>query len=205
MSLVRATLSQVADEYLSDPNITSVGIGYKEVDGRPTDRLSLQFAVRQKMAPAALEAAATRAIPAQIAMNGITFDTDVVEAAGDDTVTAATGAGFDSDFLAGHRIGLPEAASDEVTADIALTKAGVYAWRDRRARKRDMRALWITRITAACRMRGTRYSLFINGLKNAGIMLNRKMLSQIAIEDPASFDQLVTAAKKAAVATPAKA
>jgi large subunit ribosomal protein L20 len=90
-------------------------------------------------------------------------------------------------------------------AKVALTKAGVYAWRDRRARKRDMRALWITRITAACRMRGTRYSLFINGLKNAGIMLNRKMLSQIAIEDPASFDQLVTAAKKAAVATPAKA
>lgn len=90
-------------------------------------------------------------------------------------------------------------------AKIALTKAGVYAWRDRRARKRDMRALWITRITAACRMRGTRYSLFINGLKNAGIVLNRKMLSQIAIEDPAAFDQLVAAAKKAAVATPAKA
>ena len=90
-------------------------------------------------------------------------------------------------------------------AKVALIKAGVYAWRDRRARKRDMRALWITRITAACRMRGTRYSLFINGLKNAGITLNRKMLSQIAIEDPAAFDQLVKSAIKAAVATPAKA
>ncbi len=90
-------------------------------------------------------------------------------------------------------------------AKVALTKAGVYAWRDRRARKRDMRRLWITRITAACRMRGTRYSLFINGLKMAGITLNRKMLSQVAIEDPAAFDSLVKQAQKASVATPAKA
>jgi large subunit ribosomal protein L20 len=87
----------------------------------------------------------------------------------------------------------------------ALMKAGMYAWRDRRARKRDMRRLWITRITAACRMRGTRYSLFINGLKFAGILLNRKMLSQVAIEDPATFDKLVDLAKKASTATPAKA
>ncbi|HVZ95019.1 MAG TPA: 50S ribosomal protein L20 [Phycisphaerales bacterium] len=87
----------------------------------------------------------------------------------------------------------------------ALMKAGMYAWRDRRARKRDMRRLWITRITAACRMRGTRYSLFINGLKFAGILLNRKMLSLIAIEDPATFDRLVEAANKATTATPAKA
>lgn len=89
-------------------------------------------------------------------------------------------------------------------AKVALIKAGVYAWRDRRARKRDMRRLWITRITAACRMRGVRYSLFINGLKMAGITLNRKMLSQLAIEDPASFDTLVNTAKKAAVATASK-
>jgi large subunit ribosomal protein L20 len=68
-----------------------------------------------------------------------------------------------------------------------------------------MRSLWITRITAACRMRGTRYSLFINGLKNAGIILNRKMLSQIAIDDPKAFDTLVEIAKKASVATPAAA
>ncbi|MFI4855291.1 MAG: 50S ribosomal protein L20 [Phycisphaerales bacterium JB065] len=87
-------------------------------------------------------------------------------------------------------------------AKVALTRAGAFAWRDRRARKRDMRRLWITRITAACRMRGTRYSLFMNGLKNSGIMLNRKMLSQIAIEDPKAFDQLVETAVKASTATP---
>ena len=90
-------------------------------------------------------------------------------------------------------------------AENAIIRAGVYAYRDRRNRKRDMRSLWITRITAACRMRGTRYSLFINGLKMSGNLLNRKMLSQIAIDDPRVFDQLVELAKKAAVSTPAKA
>lgn len=89
-------------------------------------------------------------------------------------------------------------------AKVAVMKAGVYAWRDRRQRKRDMRRLWITRITAACKMRGTRYSLFMNGLKMAGVLLNRKMLSQVAIEDPATFDSLVKNACKAAAATPAK-
>lgn len=86
-----------------------------------------------------------------------------------------------------------------------LYRAGAYAFRDRRQRKRNYRALWITRITAACRMRGTRYSLFINGLKLSGVNLNRKMLSQIAIEDPKLFDQLVEQAKTAATATPAAA
>lgn len=76
----------------------------------------------------------------------------------------------------------------------AVIRANVYAFRDRRARKRDMRSLWIIRITAACRMRGTRYSRFVNGLKVAGVNLNRKMLSQIAIEDPAVFDELVAIA-----------
>ena len=90
-------------------------------------------------------------------------------------------------------------------AKVALTRAGAFAWRDRRARKRDMRRLWITRITAACRMRGTRYSLFMNGLKHSGIMLNRKMLSQMAIEDPKAFDQLVETAVKASNATPTNA
>ncbi|MEC9373470.1 MAG: 50S ribosomal protein L20 [Planctomycetota bacterium] len=90
-------------------------------------------------------------------------------------------------------------------AKVALMRAGRFAWRDRRARKRDMRRLWITRITAACRMRGTRYSLFINGLKNAGVLLNRKMLSQVAIDDPKAFDQLVDIASKATTATPEKA
>lgn len=82
-------------------------------------------------------------------------------------------------------------------AENALIRAGVYRFRDRRRLKRDMRRLWVTRITAACRMRGTRYSLFINGLKMAGINLNRKMLSQIAVEDPKLFDTIVQTAVKA--------
>jgi large subunit ribosomal protein L20 len=79
-------------------------------------------------------------------------------------------------------------------AKITLMRAGKYAYRDRRNRKRDMKSLWITRITAACRMRGTRYSVFMNGLKMAGILLNRKMLSQTAIDDPKAFDELVKTA-----------
>ena len=90
-------------------------------------------------------------------------------------------------------------------AKVAMMRAKRYAWRDRRARKRDFRALWITRITAACRMRGTRYSLFINGLQRAGVLLNRKMLSMIAIEDPKTFDALVAVAQKNASAVPAAA
>ena len=85
-----------------------------------------------------------------------------------------------------------------------IIRSGVYAYRDRRNFKRDMRALWITRITAACKMRGTRYSAFMNGLKHAGILLNRKMLSQVAIEEPGAFDQLVEIAAKASTATPSK-
>ena len=80
-------------------------------------------------------------------------------------------------------------------AKVALMRAGQFAYRDRRARRRDFRRLWITRITAACRMRGTRYSRFINGLQRAGILLNRKMLSQVAIDDPATFDTLVEMAE----------
>ncbi len=90
-------------------------------------------------------------------------------------------------------------------AKVALTRAGAYALRDRRARKRDFRRLWITRISAACRMRGLRYSQFINGAQLAGILLNRKMLSQIAIEDPKAFDAIVEKAKAASTAVPAKA
>ncbi len=89
-------------------------------------------------------------------------------------------------------------------AKVALMRAGKFAYRDRRNRKRDMRRLWITRITAACRMRGTRYSLFMNGLTKSGIILNRKMLSQIAIDDPKVFDQLVETAKANSTAQPAK-
>lgn len=90
-------------------------------------------------------------------------------------------------------------------AENAIVRAGRYAYRDRRRRKRDYRRLWITRITAACKMRGTRYSLFMNGLKLSGVIINRKMLSQIAIEDPKLFDTLVTTARKVSRATPAKA
>jgi len=90
-------------------------------------------------------------------------------------------------------------------AKIAVRRAGCYAFRDRRALKREMRKLWITRITAACRMRGTRYSMFINGLKLSGNNLNRKMLSQIAIEDPKLFDKLVEQATASTSAVHAKA
>ncbi len=75
-------------------------------------------------------------------------------------------------------------------AKVALMRAGRNAWIHRRLRRRDFRSLWITRITAACRMRGIRYSQFIAVLGNAGILLNRKMLSEIAIHDPATFDVL---------------
>ncbi|UYV11739.1 MAG: 50S ribosomal protein L20 [Phycisphaera sp.] len=78
----------------------------------------------------------------------------------------------------------------------AIIRGGAFAYAHRRLRKRDMRKLWITRITAACKMRGTRYSVVINGLKLSGITLNRKMLSQIAIEDPKLFDTLVETALK---------
>ena len=77
------------------------------------------------------------------------------------------------------------------SAKQTLIKAGVYAYRDRRVKKREFRALWITRISAACSSRGIQYSRFMNGLKNANVALNRKMLSEVAIFDPAGFDKLV--------------
>ena len=73
----------------------------------------------------------------------------------------------------------------------AVMKSGNYAYIGRKHRKRDFRRLWITRISAACRANGTNYSTFMNGLKKANITLNRKMLSEIAIADPAAFTQLV--------------
>ena len=79
----------------------------------------------------------------------------------------------------------------------AVTRAGQYAYRDRRNIKRDFRRLWITRITAACAERGYRYSQFIAGLKAADIILNRKMLSELAIHDPAAFDAIVAQARAA--------
>ena len=82
----------------------------------------------------------------------------------------------------------------------SIFRAGVYATRDRKRRKRDFRRLWITRITAACRQRGFRYSQFMYGLAEANIDLNRKMLSEIAVADPAAFDAIVEAAGLAAPA-----
>ena len=76
----------------------------------------------------------------------------------------------------------------------AIVRAGTMAYRDRRLRKRDFRSLWIIRVTAACQARGLRYGQFINALKRANIELNRKMLSEVAIHDPAAFDQIVAAA-----------
>ena len=72
-----------------------------------------------------------------------------------------------------------------------------YAYIHRRLRKRDFRRLWILRINAACRARGMMYSRFINGLKKAGIELNRKSLSELAIHDPKAFDAIVEAAANA--------
>lgn len=78
----------------------------------------------------------------------------------------------------------------------ALIRAGVNAYRDRRRRKRDFRALWITRLSAACQMRDIAYSRFIFGLAAADIELNRKALSELAIASPADFDALVELARK---------
>ncbi|HAG57109.1 MAG TPA: 50S ribosomal protein L20 [Ruminococcaceae bacterium] len=79
----------------------------------------------------------------------------------------------------------------------AVMKSGNYAYAGRKQRKRDFRSLWITRISAACRINGINYSTFMNGLKKAGVELNRKMLSEIAINDPAAFTSLVEKAKAA--------
>ena len=83
------------------------------------------------------------------------------------------------------------------TAKEAVMKSGQYAYIGRRQKKRDFRKLWITRISAACKMNGTNYSQFMNGLKKANITLNRKMLSEIAIHDAAAFTALVEKAKAA--------
>jgi large subunit ribosomal protein L20 len=78
-----------------------------------------------------------------------------------------------------------------------LIRAGVYAFRDRRAKKRDFRRLWITRLSAACQLNGVNYSRFIAGLKKANIVLDRKSLSEIAVRDPAGFAIIAQAAKAA--------
>lgn len=81
------------------------------------------------------------------------------------------------------------------TANQAIMKSLSYAYRDRKAKKREFRQLWIARISAAARMNGISYSKFMNGLKNNGIEINRKMLAEIAVSDPAAFSSLVERVK----------
>ena len=76
-----------------------------------------------------------------------------------------------------------------------VLRAGAFAYRDRRQKKRRARSLWIVRINAACRMAGLSYSVFMNGLKKAGILLDRKVLAELAVKDPAGFGKLAEAAK----------
>ena len=83
------------------------------------------------------------------------------------------------------------------TAQEQVFHSGAYAFRDRKQNKRNFRKLWITRINAACRENDISYSKFINGLAKAGIEINRKMLSEMAIDDPKSFTSLCEIAKKA--------
>jgi large subunit ribosomal protein L20 len=82
-------------------------------------------------------------------------------------------------------------------ANEAMLKSLFYATRDRRVRKRDLRKLWIARINAAARLNGMSYSRFINGMKNANIELNRKILADLAVRDPKAFTAVVERAKGA--------
>ena len=90
--------------------------------------------------------------------------------------------------------------SKKRVARAVAIKADTYAYRDRRNKKREFRALWITRITAAVRMRGINYAKFMHGLKKAQITLNRKVLAALALEAPAQFDEIVEKAKAALAA-----
>src|SRR5919201_1942439 len=76
-------------------------------------------------------------------------------------------------------------------AAVAIIRARLFAYRDRRVRRREFRRLWIVRINAACRMRGLRYSQFIAGLQRANVVLDRKSLADLAVHDPDAFTQIV--------------
>ena len=82
------------------------------------------------------------------------------------------------------------------TAKQSLIKSMQYAYRDRKNRKRDFRRLWISRINASARINGTNYSKLINGMKNSEIIINRKMLAQLALNDPKCFEQIVSSVSK---------
>ena len=81
-------------------------------------------------------------------------------------------------------------------ANQAVMKSLSYAYTGRRLKKRDFRSLWITRISAACKLNGMNYSTFMHGLKQAGVEMNRKMLSELAISDPGAFTRLTELAKQ---------
>ncbi|MBQ6206067.1 MAG: 50S ribosomal protein L20 [Oscillospiraceae bacterium] len=81
-------------------------------------------------------------------------------------------------------------------ANQAVMKSLSYAYTGRRLKKRDFRSLWITRISAACKLNGMNYSTFMHGLKQAGVEINRKMLSELAISDPGAFTRLTELAKQ---------
>jgi large subunit ribosomal protein L20 len=83
------------------------------------------------------------------------------------------------------------------TAKEAVMKSGNYAYIGRRLKKRDFRRLWITRISAAAKMNGMNYSTLMNGLKIAGVQINRKMLAEVAVNDPEGFTAIAQQAKKA--------
>jgi large subunit ribosomal protein L20 len=93
-----------------------------------------------------------------------------------------------------------EANHNYKRAKEALIKAETYAYRDRRNRKRDFRRLWITRIGAAAKLNGMSYSLFMHGMKLAGVELDRKVLADIAVRDPETFRRFVETAREAAAA-----
>ena len=82
-------------------------------------------------------------------------------------------------------------------ANQAVMKSLTYAYTGRKLKKRDFRSLWITRISAACKMNGMNYSTFVNGLKKSGIVINRKMLAELAVNNKEAFAQLAETAKKA--------
>lgn len=86
------------------------------------------------------------------------------------------------------------------TANEAVMHAGMYAYRDRKNKKREFRRLWVTRINAAARLNGTTYSQLINGLSKAGIVVDRKVLSEMAITDAVAFGRIAEAAKNALAA-----
>lgn len=88
------------------------------------------------------------------------------------------------------------------TAHEQVMRSLAYAYRDRKARKRDFRKLWISRINAACQLNDMKYSRFINGLAKAEVLINRKMLAEMAVNDPEGFAGLCDTAKKALAAAP---